>query len=144
MPIAYISEFVSNGILTPINMLFIITWGLLEPIIRHLTTDHPNFIYSWLCVFTWLIKLMSVILGITATNATVLQEFNKSIVYYSIDYENFTGNIAGTRGMSYIAKNAYIELNNQSKKLNTTYLATNFSRALNAVIKFSFKSLEMI
>ena len=144
MPIAPVSEFVTNSILTPINSIYIITWGLLEPIIRHLTADHPNFIYSQLCVLTWTLKLFSTIVGVTATNATVLQEFNKTLVTYSLNYENFTGNIAGTRGMSYIAKNSYIELNNASKMDNSIYIAINFTRALNAVIKYSLKSLEMV
>ncbi len=144
MPIAPVSEFVTNGILNPINSMFIITWGLLEPITRHLTADHPNFIYAQLCVLTWILKLLSTIVGVTATNATVLQEFNKTLVTYSLNYENFTGNIAGTRGMSYIAKNSYIELNNASKKNDTTYIAINFTRALNAVIKYSLKSLELV
>lgn len=144
MPIAPVSEFVSNGILAPINSLFIITWGLLEPITRHLTVDHPNFVYAWLCVSSWSIKLMSAILGVTATNATVLEEFNKTLVTYSLNYENFTGNIAGTKGMSYIAKHSYLELNNASKRDATIYLTINFTRALNAVIKYSLKSLELV
>lgn len=144
MPIAPVSEFVSNGILSPINSIFIITWGLLEPITRHLTVDHSNFIYAWLCVSTWTLKLLSAIIGVTATNATVLQEFNKTLVTYSLNYENFTGNIAGTKGMSYIAKHSYFELNNASKRINTTYMAMNFTRALNAIIKYSLKSLELV
>ncbi|MEM0203465.1 MAG: hypothetical protein QXO16_05855 [Archaeoglobaceae archaeon] len=144
MPIAPVSDFVWNGILSPINDSFILIAGLIEPIIDLLTPDHPNFIYAILSVLSWMIKLLSSILSVTTSNDSLMQNFSNFVATYSKNYENFTGNIEGTQGMSYIAKHAYLELTNASKRESATEIAVNFMRALKNSVEFFLRALEMV
>ncbi|MEM0022595.1 MAG: hypothetical protein QW672_01130 [Archaeoglobaceae archaeon] len=143
MPIAPVSDFVWNGILSQINDSFILIAGLIEPTIDLLTPDHPNFIYAILSVLSWIIKLLSSILSVTTSNDSLMQNFSTFVSTYSTNYENFTGNVGGTQGMSYIAKHAYLELTNTSKRDRTTEIAVNFMRALKNSLEFFLKALEM-
>lgn len=75
MPIAPVSEFVWNGILSPINDLFILIAGLIEPIIDLLTPNHPNFIYANLNVLSWITKLLNFCpLSITKNRGSVFSK----------------------------------------------------------------------
>ncbi|MEM0315778.1 MAG: hypothetical protein QXL61_06755, partial [Archaeoglobaceae archaeon] len=76
MPIAPVSDFVWNGILSQINDSFILIAGLIEPTIDLLTPDHPNFIYAILSVLSWIIKLLSSILSVTTSNDSLMQNFS--------------------------------------------------------------------
>lgn len=132
MAIAAIGEFVRYAILIPLSDMFVLIYGLLEPIIRHLTPDHPSFIYSNLAVVLWNAKLLSSIIGLTAQNGTLTAAFNDTLHTLSVNSNNFFGNITGKSGMSYIAKHAYIELT--SDKALANEMAVKFVRVLNNTV----------
>ncbi|MET1125129.1 MAG: hypothetical protein ABWW66_07740 [Archaeoglobaceae archaeon] len=142
--IAPVSEFVWNGILTPFNNLYILTWGLLEPIVSALPPDHPNFVYANLSVLVWFLKFLTSIVAVTAMNSSAFAEFNSFIVTVSENYENFTGTLSGESGMTYIAKHTYLELTNESKRENSTEIAVNLARALNATVHYVMKTFEFM
>ncbi len=142
MPIATISEFVGDGILTPLSNIFILVYGLTEPIVSQLTQDHPNWIYSHLAVLLWITKFLSAVVGLTATNGTLTAAFNDTLHTLSTNSNDFFGNFTGKSGMSYIAKYSYLELVNNKTLAND--LAVKFARALNSVVTFIMKAFEFL
>ncbi len=134
MPIATAEQFALNGILIPINDLFILIYGLLEPITRHLIPEHTNFVNSWLAVAAWSTKFFSAVIFETASNSTLLTAFNDTLQTLSDNSTYFFGNITGESGMSYIAKYSYIALQNSSNAQFSEELAVNLVRAVNSTV----------
>lgn len=144
MPIGTVNEFVWNGILNPINDIFYTIYLVFSLMYEHATPDFPEYVYARLSVIAWLIKFLSSVVSMTATNDTLLNAFNDALRAYSLDYENFTGTIQGTSGMSYIAKYSYIELTNASRRDDAIALAINFSRALNVTAHYIGKLFQFV
>lgn len=142
MPIATISEFVRVGILTPISDIFVLIYGLTEPIVSQLTQDHPNWIYSHFAVLLWVTKFLSAVVGLTASNGTLTAAFSDTLHTLSTNSNDFFGNITGKSGMSYIAKHAYLELVNNKTLAND--LAVKFARAINSAVIFIMKAFEFL
>ena len=142
MAIATISDFVVRGILSPISDIFVLIYGLNEPIIRHLTPDHPNFIYSHFAIAMWITKLLGAIIGETANNGTLTAAFNDALHTLSTNSNDFFGNITGKSGMSYIAKHSYLELLNNKPLAQD--MAVKFIRAVNSTVIFIMKAFEFL
>ncbi|HDL90406.1 MAG TPA: hypothetical protein ENG14_05835 [Thermodesulforhabdus norvegica] len=131
-----------RGIIQPIQDMFVIMYGLTEPIISQLTSEHPNWIYSHIAVLAWLVKFLSAVVGATASNSTLVAAFNDTLHTLSVKSNTFFGNLSGKSGMSYIAKHAYYELlNNKTLAID---LSTKFVRALNSTVTFVMKGFEFL
>jgi hypothetical protein len=130
------------GILTPISDIFVLIYGLTEPIVSHLTQDHPNWIYSHFAVLLWVTKLLSAVVGLTVSNGTLTAAFNDTLHTLSTNSNDFFGNFTGKSGMSYIAKHAYLELVNNKTLAND--LAVKFARAINSTVIFIMKAFEFL
>ena len=142
MPIATASEFVLRGIIPPIMDLFEVIYGLTEPIISQLTSEHPNWIYSHIALLAWTTKFLSAVIRETANNSTLINAFNDTLHTLSVKSNTFFGNLSGESGMSYIAKHAYYAiLNNQTLAVE---LSTKFVRALNSTVTFVMKGFEFL
>jgi len=142
MAIASATDFALNAILNPISDLYVLIYGILELINKHLIPEHANFIYSQLSVLLWGTKFLSAILNVTASNATVLTNFTDFLNTLSENSYHFFGTVEGNSGMAYIAKHSYIELI-QNKEISER-LAVGFARALNNTIIYFVKVLEYL
>jgi hypothetical protein len=142
VPIATVSDFVLKGIIQPIMDMFVAMYGLTEPIIAQLTSEHPNWIYSHIALLGWLLKFLSATIGATASNSTLVAAFNDSLHTLSVKSNTFFGNLSGKSGMSYIAKHAYLELLNN--KTLAADLSAKFMRALNSTVTFVMKGFEFL
>ena len=144
MAIATISDFVVRGILSPISDIFVLIYGLNEPIIRHLTPDHPNFIYSHFAIAMWITKFLSAVIGLTASPqyGNLTAAFNDALHTLSTNSNDFFGNITGRSGMSYIAKHSYLELLNNKPLAQD--MAVKFIRAVNSTVIFIMKAFEFL
>jgi len=144
VPIATAEQFALYGILMPINDLFILIYGLLEPITRHLIPEHTNFIASWISLAAWMTKLLSNVIFKTHINETLLNAFNDTLHTLSTNSTNFFGNISGSSGMSYIAKFSYIALQNSSNAAFAEEVSVNLIRAVNSTVIYIAKALEFV
>ncbi len=142
MAIATASEFARHGILSPIGDIFSFLYGSLEIMLRHITPNHPDFIYSHLAVILWAVKFLSAVIGVTANNGTLIAAFNDALHTLSVNSHYFFGNISGDTGMSYIAKHSYLELTNNTPLAED--LSVKFARALNSTIIFVMKAFEYL
>lgn len=142
MAIASASEFVLHAILNPISDLYVLIYGLLEPINRHLIPEHTDFVYGQLSVLLWSTKFLAAIMSVTATNATVLANFTDFLSTLSENSYHFFGTIEGESGMAYIAKHSYLKMM-QDEQLSER-LAVGFARAVNNTIIYFVKVLEYL
>ncbi|WP_456330482.1 hypothetical protein [Archaeoglobus sp.] len=142
MAIASATDFALNAILNPISDFYVLIYGLLEPINKHLIPEHTDFIYGQLSVLLWGTKFLAAIMGVTADNTTVLSNFTDFLNTLSENSYHFFGTAEGNGGMAYIAKHSYIELT-QNKQLSEK-MAVGFARALNNTIIYFVKALEYL
>ncbi|AAB89149.1 MULTISPECIES: hypothetical protein [Archaeoglobus] len=142
MPIAAATDFALNAILRPISDIFVLIYGLLEPINAHLIPEHTNFIYGQLSLLLWGTKFLATILGVTANNATAMANFTDVLHTLSENSYHFFGTVEGESGMAYIAKHSYIELS-QNQQLSED-MAVKFARAVNSTIIYFVKVFEYL
>lgn len=142
MAIATVDEFVIRGIIQPLKDAFIAMYGLTELNIAQLTPEHPNMIYSFVALFAWTAKFLSAVIGETANNATLVTTFNNTLHTLSVKSNIFFGNYSGKSGMSYIAKHAYMVL--QNNKTLSIDLSEKFLRAMNSTTTFVLKAFEFL
>ncbi|MCS7143568.1 MAG: hypothetical protein NZ879_00930 [Archaeoglobaceae archaeon] len=142
MPIAPASEFVARGILQPIQDSFILTHGMLEPIIGTLPPTHPDFVYGLLAIQVWVVKFLAAIMSVTASNQTLVLAFNDTLRELSVNHTNFFGNFTANTGMAYIANQSNINFTtNKPLAFNIT---VDFFRALKNVVIYISKAFEML
>jgi len=142
MPIATVDEFVIRGIIPPIKDAFITLYGLLELNTAHMAPNHPNIIYSSVSALAWIAKFLGVIIRETASNSTLVTTFNDTLHTLSFKSNTFFGNYSGKSGMSYIAKHAYMVL--QNNKTLAIDLSEKFMRAVNSSVIYVLKAFEML
>lgn len=140
MPIATAADFVINAILNPISDIFVLIYGLLEPINRHFIPEHTNIVYGQLSLLLWGTRLLSAVMGVTASNTAVLSNFSDVLHTLSENSHHLFGTVEGESGMAYIAKQSYIELT-QNKQLSEE-IALNFARAMNNTVVYFAKVFE--
>lgn len=142
MPIASIHDFVVRSILQPIQDSFIFTYGMLEPILDTLPQTHPDFIYGLISIQVWILKFLAAIMGVTASNQTLVLAFNETLRQLSINSTTFFGNYTAESGMAYIAK--YANLNFTTNKTLAQNITVDFFRFLRALGMYLAKAFEML
>uniref|UniRef100_A0A7C3MEY8 Uncharacterized protein n=1 Tax=Archaeoglobus fulgidus TaxID=2234 RepID=A0A7C3MEY8_ARCFL len=142
MPIAPVGEFVVRGIIQPIMDQFATSYGLTEPILARLTSEHTDWIYSHISLLAWIIKFLAAVIWETANNSTLVYTFSDFLHTLSVNSNTFFGNLSAESGMSYIAKHANYELLNN--KTLAVEAASKFARAWNNTVTYVMKAFEFL